>query len=313
MMRKTVLPAAADKGDDLLELRAVHHVAATLSFSAAARALGVNVSTVTRAVQRVEARLGLRLFLRSTHGLSPTEAGRAYATHVARWLAEEDEIRDGLAAAVDARRGTLRITVPVFVAERVLPPVVVRFAAEHPGARLDVHASDDFRDLVTDAFDLAIRMGPLRDSTLRARRLVGFRRVVCASAAFVERHGAPREPSAVGRLPCLLYGNGARPVVWTFRNGRGATRRVEVSGPVRSNNLELLVTLAEDGLGAARLPIWAVRASLAGGRLLPILRSWSHEPARDGPALWAVHASDPGKDRLRRAFLTILIDTIGAE
>lgn len=309
-MRKPVSPSTS-KAEDLLELRALHHVAATQSFSAAARALGVDVSTVTRAVQRVEARLGLGLFLRSTHGLSPTEAGRTYTAHVARWLAEEDEVRDGLAAAVDARRGTLRITVPVFVAERVLPPVVVRFNAEHPDVRLDVHASDDYRDLVTDAFDLGIRMGPLPDSTLRARRLLSFQRTFCAAPAFVKRHGAPHAPEDLGKLPCLLYGNGARPVVWTLRNGRGATRRIEVSGPLRSNNLELLIALAEEGLGATWLPTWAVSASLTAGRLVPILPSWSREP-RGGPALWAVHPADPGKDRLRRAFIATLIETVGA-
>jgi DNA-binding transcriptional LysR family regulator len=311
MAHKMALPLAGVALDDLLELRAVHHVAATHSFSAAARALGVNVSTVTRAVQRVETRLGLRLFLRSTHGLSPTEAGRAYATHLARWLAEEDEVRDHLAAAKDARRGTLRVTVPVFVAERVLPPVVVRFARDHPGVRLDLHASDDVRDVITDAFDLAIRMGPLRDSALRARRLVNFQRVVCAAPAFVERHGAPREPAALRRLPCLLYGNGTQPVAWTFRNSRGARERVEVNGPVRTNNLDLLVALAEAGLGVTRLPTWAARPSLASGALLPLLARWGQDPPRGGPALWAVHAADPGKDRLRRDFLATLIDAIG--
>jgi DNA-binding transcriptional LysR family regulator len=193
----------------------------------------------------------------------------------------------------------------------VLPPVVMRFSAEHPGVSLDVHASDDFRDLVTDAFDLGIRMGPLPDSTLRARRLLSFQRTFCAAPAFLERYGAPRAPEDLGQLPCLLYGNGAKPVVWTFRNRRGQPRRVEVRGPLRSNNLELLLALAEEGLGATWLPTWAVRASLAAGRLVPILRSWSHDPPRGGPALWAVHPADPGKDRLRRAFLATLIDTVG--
>jgi DNA-binding transcriptional LysR family regulator len=311
MVRKTALSPTAMTLDDLLELRAVHHVAATRSFGAAARALGVNVSTVTRAVQRVEKRLGLHLFLRSTHGLSPTEAGRVYATHLARWLTEEDEVRDGLSAAKDARRGTLRITVPVFVAERVLPPVVLRFAQEHPGVRLDVHASDDLRDVVTDAFDLAIRMGPLRDSTLRARRLINFQRVVCAAPAFIERHGTLRDPAALRRLPCLLYGNGTQRVTWTFRNQRGVRRRVEVEGPMRTNNLELLVALTEAGLGITRLPTWAARPSLAEGTLRPVLASWTHERPRDGPTLWAVHALDPGKDRLRHDFITTLLQTIG--
>jgi DNA-binding transcriptional LysR family regulator len=307
MASKTALPAA----DDLFELRAVHQVATTGSFSAAARALGVTVSTATRAVQRLEARLGVALFRRSTHGLSQTESGRRYAAHVAHVLAAEDAVRDEIAAAKDARRGTLRITLPVFVAEQVLPAVVPRFVAAHPGVRLDVHASDDFRDVITDAYDLAIRLGPLPDSSLRARRLVGFQRVVCAAPTWIATHGAPRDPARLAGLPCLLYGSGSQPVVWSLRNRRGATRQVEVAGPLRSNNLELLVRLAVEGLGITRLPDWAVRAPLASGALVRVLPEWSEAPPRGAPALWAVHADDPGKDRLRRAFLAALMDVVG--
>ncbi|MBX3024110.1 LysR family transcriptional regulator [bacterium] len=306
MASKTALPAA----DDLFELRVVHQVASSGSFSAAARALGVTVSTATRAVQRLEARLGVALFRRSTHGLSLTEAGRRYAAHVAQVLAAEDAVRDEIAAAKDARRGTLRVTVPVFVAEQVLPRVVRRFVAAHPGVQLDVHASDDFRDVITDAYDLAIRLGPLPDSSLRARRLVGFQRVICAAPAWLAAHGAPRDPGRLAAVPCLLYGSGSQRVTWSLRHRRGVVRTVEVAGPVRSNNLELLVRLAVDGLGITRLPDWAVRDALASGALARVLPAWSEAPPRGAPALWAVHADDPGKDRLRRAFLAALLNAV---
>lgn len=305
MRRKTALPPAAAL-DDLFELRAVQHVAGTRSFSAAARALGVNVSSVTRAVQRLEARLGVTLFRRSTHGLSPTEAGHVYAAHAATWLAAEDTVRDEIAATKDARRGTLRVTVPVWVAERILPQVLPLFAADTPGVQLAVHASDDLRDVITDAFDLAIRLGPLRDSTLRARRLIQFGRVLCAAPGFVAAHGTLRDPRRLAALPCLAYGMGTQPTVWHFRNRRGALRTVEVRGPLRTNNLELLIAGAEAGLGIARLPDWAAHAPLADGRLVRVLSGWNEAPSGEQAALWAVHADDPGKDRLRRAFLAAL-------
>lgn len=305
MARKTALPGA----DDLVELRALHQVASTGSFSAAARALGVTVSTATRAVRRLEARLGVALFRRSTHGLSLTESGRRYAAHVARVLDAEDAVRDEIAAAKDARRGTLRVTVPVVVAEQVLPAAVARFAAAHPGVRLDVHASDDLRDVVTDAFDLAIRLGPLPDSSLRARRLIDFQRVACAAPALLAAHPL-RDPRQLAALPCLLYGNGNQPVSWRFRHRRGATRAVAVSGPLRSNNIELLIRLAIAGLGFARLPDWTVAPALASGVLVRILPGWSEAPPRGTAALWAVHADDPGKDRLRRVFLAALLEAV---
>ena len=143
----------------------------------------------------------------------------------------------------------LRVTVPVFVAERVLPRVVERFARAHPVASLDLHASDDLRDLVKEGFDLAVRLGPLPDSALRGRRVVSFRRVVVAAPAFVRERGAPRHPRQLAALPGLLYGSGAGRVTWSFRRRSGARARVEVSGPVRSSNLELLAALAHASAG----------------------------------------------------------------
>lgn len=303
-MRKTELIPAQVSSDDLFELRTVCRVAETGAFSAAARALGVSVSTVTRAVQRVEARLGVKLFLRSTHGLAATEAGRSYTAHLARFLSEEQALREQLATSREAGHGTLRVTLPVFVAERVLPEVVARFHRAHPSAVLDVHASDDRRDVVRESFDLAIRQGPLPDSTLRGRRVASFRRVVCASPAFLERYGVPERPSELARLPCLLYGNGAGNVHWSFRRSGGPAQNVRVRGPVRSNNLDLLAALALAGLGVIRLPDWAVRDAVRQGRLHEILASYSR--TRESVSLFAVHVADPGKDRLRRTFLSLL-------
>jgi DNA-binding transcriptional LysR family regulator len=305
MRRKTDVPAE-QRDTDLFEQRVVARVAETGSMSATARGLGVRVSTVTRAIQRVEERLGTKLFLRSTHGLAATEAGRAYAAHVARWLAAEDALRADLSAMRGAERGTLRVTVPVFVAERVLPAVVALFRAAHPDMRLDVHASDDVRDVVREAFDLAIRLGPLPDSTLRARRVTSFRRVVCASPGFLATQRRPRHPSDLAALPCLLYGTGVAPIEWSFWHALGEVATVSVDGPLRSNNLDLLVALAAAGLGITRVPEWAAHDALRARRVRPILARWMHEPERTRPVLYALHAADPGKDRARRTFLVAL-------
>jgi DNA-binding transcriptional LysR family regulator len=169
-----------------------------------------------------------------------------------------------------------------------------------------VHASDDFRDLVKDGFDLAIRLGPLTDSTLRCRRVVRFSRVVCAAPALLARTGTPRTPAALASMPCLIYGSGAGAVTWTLRRASGEAARVVVPGRVRSNNLELLTELAIRGHGVTRLPEWAVRDAIRDGRLVRVLRAWQHERDADRGALYAVHPDDPGKDRLRTAFLGAL-------
>lgn len=296
-------------GDDLFAPRAFALVASTLSFSVAARALGVEVSTVTRAVDRLEARLGARLVARSTHALALTDAGRLYRQHVDEWLARDAAVRAEL-AGVGAR--TLRVTVPMIVAERVLPIALPRVMARHPAALVDVHASDDRVDVVGGAYDLAIRQGPLVDSTLRARKIVTFDVVLCAAPSLVRRLGAPREPADLAGWPCLSYGNGPARVRWTFRRAHGDADVVTVTAAVRSNNLALLLALAEAGQGALRAPAWVVRDALGARRLVPILDGWQEGRPHERLSLYAVHPADPTKARLRNDFVAALVAAAGA-
>jgi DNA-binding transcriptional LysR family regulator len=286
------------------DLRLLLRVADSRSFSATARALGLPVSTVSRAVARIEAGLGRKLFRRTTHGLSVTDAGSDYLRHVAQWLRAEDALRarwrDGA-----RERGRLRVTVPVFVAERVLPTVLAEVLARHPEARIELQASDERSDLIRDGFDLALRLGPLPDSTFKARRIASFSRATVASRAFIERHAALRTPEALAALPCLIYGGSGR-VVWMFRHRNGRRVEVEVDGPVRSLNLALLLELAASGLGVARLPDWVAAEALAARRVVPLLADWSHPTPSELPSLHALFPDDPGTARLRNAFLAAL-------
>lgn len=294
--------------DDLLGHRLFALAVAGGSFSAAARGAGVDVSTVTRTVARLEKSLGAKLFLRSTQGLTLTEAGRAYATHVEHVLSEEARIRAAIGGTKSGKSGTLRVTLPVFVAQHVLPEVIAAFSAQHPEARLDVHAADETVDLLSGAFDLAIRLGPLPSSTLRARRLFGFERWTCASPAWLRSHGVPSHPELLVGQPCIVYGNGPAPARWAFTGPAGEQVSVSVTARVRSNNLDLLVSVAEQGLGVTRLPSWAVRPLLATGRLVQILPEWTATRAGEDLALHAVHPDDPGRRQLREAFLRCLIE-----
>lgn len=304
--RKTVLRETQHDNDPLIELRLVRRAIEARSISAAARAVGVSVSTVTRAVQRVEKSLGVALFVRSTRGVVTTEAGRQYGEHLAHWLGEEEQLRAQLGAVRAAKKGTLRITVPVFVAERVLPPVIDALVAEHPEIALDVHASDDFRDLVKEGFDLALRMGPLPDSSLEARRLLSFRRVVCAAPALLSTVGTPSHPSALAHLPTLHYGSGPGAPVWKLVHHSGEAVKVSINKVFRSNNIALLCALAERGTGFVRLPEWSVADAIRAGRLLRVLDAWSADTPTKLPTMYAVHPRDAGKAALRAVFLQVL-------
>lgn len=294
--------------EDLLGYRLFARAVAGRSFSAAARGSGVDVSTVTRTIAKLEKALGAKLFLRSTQGLTLTEAGRAYATHVEHVLAEDARIRAAINETRSAKSGTLRVTLPVFVAQHVLPEVTSAFLAAHPAARLDVHASDDNVDLLSAAFDLAIRLGPLPSSSLHARRLVGFERWTCASPSWLRTHGTPSRPEALAGLPCIVYGNGPAPARWAFSGPDGEQVSVTVTARVRSNNLDLLVSLAEQALGLTRLPSWAVRPAIATGRLVPVLPEWTATRSGEDLALHALYPDDPGRRHLRDAFLRCLIE-----
>jgi DNA-binding transcriptional LysR family regulator len=290
--------------DELFVQRAFGLVASTLSFTATARALRVEVSTVTRALTRLEARVGARLVSRSTHALALTDAGREYRAHVDEWLARDAAVRVRL-AGLGAR--TLRVTVPLVIAERVLPLALPAVLARHPDARLDVHSSDDRIDLVAGAFDLAIRQGPLVDSTLRARRIATFDVVLCAAPALMKRLGAPREPADIAAWPCLSYGNGPARVAWTFRRARGEAEVVTVEATLRSNNLPLLVAAAEAGHGAVRAPAWFVRDALRARRLVTLLAGWQDGRPSQLLSLYAVHPDDPTKAKLRNDFIAAVV------
>lgn len=306
-------PVNEISGDDLLVSRAIVRLSEVHSFSAAARTLGVSVSAITRAVQRHEQRLGVALFLRSTHGLSPTDSGQRYAEHLRRWLVEEEAIRSALNAERRAESGSLRITVPVFVAERFLLDTLRTFRVAYPQVVVEVHASDDIRDVIKEGFDLAIRLGPLANSNLRTRSVASFRRWTVASPALFASRPAPTEPAELSSFPCLLYLSVMQDDKWEFWARTGESVLVPVTGAVRSNNLELLRELCIAGQGVARLPDAVVSPALTRGDLVQLFPEYTCAPFPMRPTLYAVHAKDPGKDRLREAFLTTLQKTAAAQ
>lgn len=288
------------KRDELFERRILAQVHAGKSFSSAARAFGITVSTVTRTIQRIEADLGVRLFARTARGIRPTEAGILYLAHVERVLSGEAEARACLQEISAGKAGTLRLTVPVFVAEHILPDAIAAFAEEHPQVRIDVHAGDDLIDLSSGGFDLAVRAGPLADSSLRARKLIEYPLVIAAAPALLRGRPPLTHPSQLASWPILGFGRTIGPVKWTFRRG-GERVPLELTPLFRSNNLEFLLALTARGLGLAMVPSIVVPP-----RLTCVLEPWCE---RLRGTLYAVHPDNPGKARVRADFLRALSTT----
>lgn len=267
-------------------------------FSVAARALDLAPATVSKQIARLEKALGASLFERNTRQLKITDEGRAVAERVRLALALLDEAADVARHGTGTLTGTLRITAPVPFGSRYVAPAIGAFHERHPQVGFELQLSDHVVDLYAEDLDLAIRMGPLRDSRLVARRLATSVRILVAAPDYLRRRGAPGHPRDLANHDGLLFAYpGLRQNRWSLhRTGqRGKVEQVEVSGSLSSDNGEALRAWCLAGLGISLRERWDVADDLHGGRLLRVLPEWE-EP---GMPISAVRARrEPAPRRL---------------
>jgi DNA-binding transcriptional LysR family regulator len=267
---------------DLNEIVVFARVAQAGSFSAAARALDMPKSTVSRKVAELEERIGARLIQRTTRKLSLTDAGRIYFAHAARIVGEIEAAAEALGRVQTEPRGPLRVTAPL--AFRMLGPIVATYLVHHHEVQVELVCTDRRVDLVEEGFDLAIRAGALDDSSLVARRLGQFKRVLVAAPGYCKQHGTPRAPADLAKHTCLTFGGGARPAEWTlFSDGKKAT--VRVASRLTVNDFDILRAAAHAGLGIAALPDFTCADDVEAGRLRRVLPDW-HAAATPVHALY---------------------------
>lgn len=252
-----------DKLDDMM---AFIKVVEARSFTAAGARLGLSKSVVSRRIAELEDRLGARLLNRTTRKLSLTEIGQAFYERCARIVADVDEAERAVGDLHGAPRGRLRVNAPVSFGRLHLAAAIVAFIERYPAIEIDIDLNDRYVDLLEDGYDLAVRVGRLRDSSLVARKLAPSRRALVASPAYLERHGTPETPADLAQHHCLLYTNIPTAEQWQFADGDGAYS-VKVSGRMRANNGDLACAAAVAGLGIAVLPTFLCGAPLATGDL----------------------------------------------
>jgi len=261
--------------DTLSGLRLFIRVVETGSFSRAAVDLGITQPTATKHVAALEAKLGARLFHRSTRGVSPTEVGNAYYEKC-KLIAHELQEADDLAALMQSRvQGVLRISTSVAFGRRVLTPMVLRFMQQHPGLQIDLSFDDRYVNLIEQGIDLAIRMGRLADSQLGARYLGVNPWVLVAAPDYLQRRGAPGHPEDLSGHDALIYSSVQGDERWHFSGASGQALHVPVKGPLRSNNLSALLAAARAGMGLAVLPWYVAHGSVRDGLLQPLLSDWA--------------------------------------
>jgi len=257
---------------DLNEMLVFARVVQAGSFTAAAAALGMPKSTVSRKVSELEKRLKARLLQRTTRKLSLTDVGRTFYDYSARIVGEIDEAERAVSSLQEIPRGLLRVTAPVNAA--FLGPIVSDYLQRYREVRLELFCTARTVDLVEERFDLGIRAGRLADSTLIARSLGSVKWFLVASPAYLKRRGRPRSPAALKEHDCLFFGAGTQGTALHLESGEGSVR-LAPSARLLVSDMDVLSAAVTTGLGIGLLPAFICVEDLRARRLERVLRDWS--------------------------------------
>jgi DNA-binding transcriptional LysR family regulator len=261
---------------DLSDLDAFVAVARARSFRGAATLRGVSASSLSEALRRLEARLGVRLLNRTTRSVTPTEAGERLIERLTPALGEIAGALDAVSSVRDSATGTLRLDVPSIVARHILPPIACRFLAAHPGITLEVTANDTFIDVLAAGFDAGIRYEERLERDMIAvpigPRIQRF--VIAAAPAYLAAHGRPLHPRDLLEHACIRHRfPSGRIVSWEFERD-GETIRITPDGPLVATTIDLELAAAIAGLGVMCIFEEVVRPALDSGALVPVMEDW---------------------------------------
>jgi len=251
------------------------------SFAAAARRLAISPAAVTRAVSALEDQLGVKLLLRTTRSVRLTEAGGRYLEDTRHILASIVEANEAAAGINAAPKGDLAVTAPILFGKKFVMPCIVRYLQQYPEVDVSAYFLDRVVNLVEEGMDVAVRIGQLPDSGLKALRVGRMRRLLCASPEYLERHGTPRHPSELQKHEVIAAGTLSPRTDWRFGAIDDPTLiRMKPRLTVTSN--DAAIAAASAGLGIARLLSYQVADEVAAGRLQVILAEYEEAP-------WPIH------------------------
>ena len=262
---------------ELDEIRAFVRIVDAGTISAAAAQAGIAKSAISRRLTDLEKRLGVQLIRRTTRRLDITPAGNEYYERCRKLLADLEAANDAVAVSEAEVSGRIRIAAPLTFGINHLGPVLTDFAAAHPLIDLDIDFADRRVDLLREGFDLAVRIGHIDDATLAGRRFISVRHAVCASPAYLEKHGVPTTPDELQAHQTLLY-TGTASLNWNYLSPDGRRGSVTLRSRLRANNATFLREAAVAGLGICLEPLFSLYEQIERGELIPLLTDYEWRP-----------------------------------
>lgn len=294
--------------DKCSEMLTFVRIAALGSFSAAARSLKLTPSAVSKTVARLEERLSTQLVDRSSRSLRLTHEGEVYYKNCMQILDEIEEVERSIRAGRAEPRGQLRVNSSIPIGRHQIIPLIPEFLERYPLIELDLSLSDQMVNLLDDQVDVAIRIGPLQDSSLRARIIATFHRVVVASPLYIARHGSPRQPADLAHHNCLGFNFKSNMNQWPFRTDSG-TVSTAIAGNFRADNGETLREMCIAGVGIARLATFMIDQDIRTGRLVPLLETFQPD---EELGVYAVFSARRFATARARCFLDFLVDRLSS-
>ena len=290
--------------DRLSEMEAFATVVDQGGFTDAARKLGISKSAVSKHVSSLETRLGARLLNRTTRRVSPTEIGLAYYDRARRVLNDAGEADALVTAMQSAPSGLLRITVATDFGVNHLSPILGEFLHDYPDITVNMVLDNRYAELISEGFDLAVRIGDMEDSSLKARKLTETQKMMIASPAYLEEYGRPARIEDLNEHKLLHYSNQAAGNVWRVTSPTGEKRQVRSAGWLTVNDGQSLLNAACNGLGIAFLPAFLYGPALREGKLVPAIEGLE-------PEVQGIHAVYPPGRYTQpkvRAFIDFLVE-----
>ena len=290
--------------DHLRGMAVFAKVAEAGSFRAAARQLGISASVVSHHVTALERHLDTPLIYRSTRKLSLTAAGKKLAVSAQAMLDAAEEGYQAAGQETASPAGSLTITAPAIFQYAQFVKRVAEFIKQHPRVEISVNFSDRWRNLVGEGFDLAFRIGPLKDSSLKARKLVDGGQYLCASPDYLKEKQLPKKPADLDRLELIAFTGRTYAITMTDKNDRQKRHQLRMPNRLTVDSGFAAMRLAEEGCGVTVLPDFLAREPLASGRLVEVLPDWSVPSF----GIYAVWPDNPGTNTLRNLFVDYIAE-----